>query len=202
MINEKFLRDEYEAKGCSVSDISKKLNCSQGKVNYWLSRFEIPKRSISEAVYLKNNPNGDPFAYSAPSTQNEWFLYGMGLGLFWGEGNKMNKNAVRLGNTDPDLILVFLKFLKQTYKIKESKLRFGLQIFSDMSSEAAKDFWCKKLSVKPSQFQKVIVTESGSIGTYRNKTRHGVLTVYFSNTKLRDIIMNAIEKLRKESKPT
>jgi hypothetical protein len=39
-------------------------------------------------------------------------------------------------------------------------------------------------------------------GTYRNKTKHGVLTVYFSNTKLRDIIMDAIEELRRSCKPT
>ncbi len=34
----------------SVAEISKHFKCSQNKINYWLERFEIPKRNISEAM--------------------------------------------------------------------------------------------------------------------------------------------------------
>jgi len=118
--------------------------------------------------------------------------YIIGIGLFWGEGNKMNKNSVRLGNTDPELILCFLDFMKRCYHIDISRLRFGIQIFSDSSAKEALHFWSEKLQVPDSQFQKVVITESGKIGTYRNKNTTGVLTIYFSNTKLRDTICDAI----------
>lgn len=35
------------------------------------------------------------------------------------------------------------------------------------------------------------------MGTYRKKTQHGVLTLYFNNKKLRDIIIGEIEKMKK-----
>ncbi len=182
----------------SVSAIAKEYQCSEGRVNYWIKKFSIPKRTISEAVYIQNNPKGDPFRVRKPQTDQEWFLYGIGIGLYWGEGNKLNDHAIRLGNTDPDLLLIFLKFLKTFFNVDAERLRFGLQIFSAIDPSVAKEFWIRKLSISSKQFQKVIVSKSlHKRGTYRKKSQYGVLTIYFSNTKLRDTIVGAIERLRK-----
>ena len=202
MISKEYLLREYRDNKYSTSKIAKKLKCSPNKVTYWLQKHNIKKRTISEAVYAQSNPNGDPFEVQCPSTNRDWFLLGLGLGLYWGEGTKSNRHSVRLGNTDPKLILMFLKFLDSAYKINKSKLHFGLQIFSDMNPEEALRFWMEELVVSRSQFQKVIVTPSRGEGTYRKKTQHGVLTIYFNNKKLRDIIVGAIQELQNEAKPS
>ncbi len=199
MIGKNFLQKEYVTFGHSLHEIALGLGCSDNKVAYWLQKHNIPKRTISEAIYLQNNPSGDPFRFNKPSNYKDWFLYGIGLGLFWGEGNKVNKHSVRLGNTDPALIRVFLDFLVKIYRIDESKLRFGLQIFSDTSPDMAKKYWIDQLKVNDKQFQKVVVTKTNKKGTYRNKNKYGVLTIYFSNIKLRDNIISAITKLQTTS---
>lgn len=201
MIEEKGLRTLYLEQKMSVSQIADRYNCSQNKVTYWLQKYGIGRRSISEAVYIRSNPLGDPFRFKQPCTSEEWFLYGLGVGLFWGEGNKVNKNAVRLGNTDIDLIRNFLSFLRSVYQIEEGKLRFGLQLFNDISKNRALEYWSSGLGVSKEQFQRVVVTKSVQKGTYRRKSDFGVLTVYFSNTKLRDTIISAITELR-ERKPS
>ena len=122
-------------------------------------------------------------------------LYGLGLGLYWGEGNKKNLNSVRLGNTDPKLIKKFLEFLETVYFIDKRRLRFGLQIFNDMDSRRVLLFWQKELGISSSRFYKVTVTPTRGIGTYREKTKYGVLSIYFHNKKLRDVICSEIEKL-------
>lgn len=160
MLRESNLRQLYLDNKKSVSYIANKYECSQNKVNYWLQKYGIPKRSISDAVYQQLNPNGDPFKLRTPSTEEEWFLYGMGLGLYWGEGNKMNNHAVRLGNTDPDLLRTFLEFLNVFFSIDLNRLHFGLQIFTDIDSKVAKEYWCKKLSLRSEQFQKIIISQS------------------------------------------
>ena len=104
MLDRDFLIQQYIREQKSVRNIAKSLSCSENKVNYWLKKYNIPKRTISEAVYLKSNPEGDPFTFKCPRDKDEWFLYGLGLGLFWGEGYIMNKTSVRLGNCDPALI--------------------------------------------------------------------------------------------------
>jgi len=195
MIPKYFLEKLYLNDKRSVAQIAKQLNCSQGRIDYWLDVHEIKKRSISDAQYINHNPQGDPFLLTDRKDVETAFLQGLGLGLYWGEGNKKNTHAVRLGNTDPRLIRTFLAYLKEIWNIDEKKLRFGLQIFSDMNPESALNFWAKELGVPKSTFQKVIVTKSGKVGTYREKTKHGVVTLYFHNKKLRDLICDAIEKI-------
>lgn len=195
-ISKTYLIREYVRRKKSVAEIADQLKCSENKVTYWLKGYLIQKRSISDALYTKHNPNGDPFKFKKPSTPEEWFLFGLGLGLYWGEGNKKNKMAVRLGNSDPRLIKKFLEFLYTTYAVEEHKVRFGLQIFNDMNPQKVLSFWCEQLHVGKEKFGKVIVTKSRGIGTYREKTNYGVLTIYVSNTKLRNMICSEIEKLK------
>jgi len=199
VLEKRLLEEYYVNKYHSVAYIAHELGCSENKVNYWLRKHGIPKRSISEAQYIKQNPHGDPFSFIAPTTQQQWFLFGIGLGLWWGEGNKTNRTSLRLGNTDPDLLKYFLLFLRELFQIDVTRLRFGLQIFTDIDPVAAQQFWCRTLHISPSQFQKVVVSKSVARGTYRKKSEYGVLTIYFSNTKIRDSIYRAIETLRTTS---
>lgn len=179
----------------SSSQIADKLKCSISGVNYWLAKYNIPKRSISDAVYFKCNPTGDPFSINRPLNIEEGILYGLGLGLYWGEGNKRNTNSLRLANTDPKLVKKYIEFLTKIYEIRQNKLKFGLQIFGDINGEESLGFWVKYLGVKKSQFQKVVYIKKRGGGTYKHSAKYGVLIVYFNNKKLRDIICGAIEKL-------
>lgn len=201
MLPKDLLSELYVKQKLSAKQISQKFNCSENKVHYWINKYKIPKRSISEATYQRANPFGDPFKFNRPVSQNDYFLYGLGLGLFWGEGNKANPSAVRLGNTDPALIKYFINFLVKIYQIDKDKLRFGIQIFTDTPPQKARAFWCKKLSVKPTQFHKTTITKQGKVGSYTRKVQHGVLTVYFSNKKLRDMIVGAIAELQNSKLP-
>jgi hypothetical protein len=185
----------YLTEGKSMKEVSLLLHCSVNQVSYWMRRYNIQSRSISAGVYARRNPTGDPFLVRYPKSVDDAVLYGIGLGLYWGEGTKSNKSSIRLGNTDPRLIKKFLAFLDSAYGIRKEKLHFGLQIFSDMSPRLALSFWQKELHADKSQFQKVIVTPSRGRGTYGKKIKHGVLTVYYNNKKLRDILCLAIEKL-------
>ncbi len=196
-LSKEILEELYIRKKQSVAAISKELRCSEHKVNYWLGKFSIAKRSISDSVYLYHNPLGDPFLIRQPQTLEDAILFGLGVGLYWGEGTKSNKLCVRLGNTDPALIKRFVEFLIKVCGITKHKLRFGLQVFSDMSPRQALAFWQKELKMPKGQFfLKVVVTPARSLGTYRNKTKHGVLTVYYGNKKLQNILCQMIENMK------
>ncbi len=199
MFARKVLYDLYVKDKLSVPLVAHRLNCSEHKVNYWLQKHGIQKRSISDALYTAWNPNGDPFSVRKIKSLDDARLYGLGVGLYWGEGTKRDKNSVRLGNSDPQLIKKFLEFLRKIYAIDEKKLRFGLQIFSDMNKKEALTFWTKSLGVSEKQFfPTIIVTPHRGIGNYRHKTKYGVATIHFSNTKLRDILCDSIEKISME----
>jgi Homeodomain-like domain-containing protein len=197
IVSEASLRRFYSKKGFSVAQIAKRFKCSQHRVDYWLKRYNIQKRSISDALYRRHNPNGDPFEIRSIHSQETALLLGLGLGLYWGEGNKRNPSAIRLGNTDPLLIRKFIQFLRDILGVSITKLRFGLQVFSDMSPTKAKRIWLghlRGLGIVPEQFQRPIVTPARSAGTYHEKTQWGVLTVYCSNIKLKRILDEMLAK--------
>jgi hypothetical protein len=194
VIDKKTLTKYYTEDRLSMSDIALKLDCSVNKVVYWMNVHKMERRSISDAIYIKHNPNGDPFTLKPIKTKSDAELLGMGLGLYWGEGTKSNKHCVRLGNTDPSLLKTFILFLTELFGVKKSDMRFGLQIFTDINPSEAMEYWTRELGVEASQFYKIVVTISGSIGTYRKKSQYGVVTVYYHNKKLRDIVVNMLPR--------
>lgn len=191
-LSKKILQHQYSSQKKSVAEISKLHHCSQNKINYWLSKYGIEKRSISEAVYIKNNPNGDPFKFILPNNIEDAKLFGMGIGLYWGEGNKLNKNVVRLGNSDPALLKIFINFLIKFFNIDKRDLKYHVHIFSDIPTEVALAFWKKQMEAKDKQFYKPTITISRKLGTYRKKSEYGVLTVYYANTKLRNKLISLL----------
>lgn len=194
-MNKQILEKYYLKQKKSSREIAFIFNKSESGINYWIKKHDIPKRTISDAVYLKHNPKGDPFELREIKTLELAELKGFGLGLFWGEGNKKNKTSIRLGNTDHNLIKKFIEFLVKICKINKNKLRFSLQIFSDINPIEAKNFWKNGLKIKESQFsKKITVSISKKAGNYKNKMKYGVLTVYYHNKKLRDIIVNMLPK--------
>lgn len=194
MIPKAKLQELYVRKGLSMQQVAVKLKCSVNTVVYWMDSHGIQRRSMSDAIYNWHNPNGDPFYFKYPKNVKEAYLFGMGLGLYWGEGTKANKNSMRLANSDPELLLMFISFLEKTFEIDPRDLRFCLQIFSDLNKQEVLNFWTKKLKMNKNQFGKVIVTISGSIGTYRNKSEHGVVTIYYHNKKLRDLLVSLLPR--------
>ena len=195
IILKEVLFDFYVKKKYSTSKISGIFNCSENKINYWLKKYSIQKRTISDAIYELRNPNGDPFSIKEPKNLEQGILFGLGLGLYWGEGLKRGKGAVRLTNTDPKLIKKFIEFLEKVFTIDRNKLRFSIQIFQDLSSKEVLQYWSKELGVKKSQFYKIIVSKVRGKGTYKYKSEHGVIIVCFNNMKLKRIILNMIEKV-------
>src|SRR3989344_806379 len=137
MLDKNKLYDLYIDKRKSKQEIADIFQCSLHKVSYWMDKYLIKTRTISDAIYIKHNPNGDPFTFISPKNSEEAKLFGLGLGLYWGEGTKANLNSVRLGNTDPKLLKRFVEFLIKFFGIKKSDFTFGLQIFTDISPDEA-----------------------------------------------------------------
>lgn len=189
--------DLYISQRKSAAEIAEEYNFSVSKINYWLTKHSIPKRSISEGVYQKRNPKGDPFDFKEPQNMEDSFIFGLGIGLFWGEGNKKNKHAVRLGNTDPKLIRAFVKFLETIFKVDKNKFRFGIQVFNDSNPKEVLKFWSKELGFPKNHFLPTIVVSTIRWqGTYKTKSKHGVLTVYVNNKKLKNRLTALIENIR------
>ncbi|MCR4264359.1 MAG: hypothetical protein NUV98_06605 [Candidatus Roizmanbacteria bacterium] len=182
--------------GKSMKEISQILHCSQNKIVYWMNKYGITRRMRSEAVYIKANPLGDPFNIKQKLLPEDRFLLGLGIGLYWGEGEKVSKYSVRVANTDPYLILTFSRFLKEICRVKTDKMRYSIVCFNDTDTFQAQQYWSKLLGVPAVKFGKIVQIPKQGKGIYKRKSKFGVCTLTVSNMKLKEWIMKEVNKLK------
>ncbi len=176
-------------------DISQTLECSIHKVAYWLTKYEIPRRSLADANYAKYNPSGDPFQIKNDLSLAEERLHSLAIGLFWGEGNKRFLTGIKICNSDPDLILQWCSFLRTICQVREDKIHFHLQTFKDNNLILAKEYWANKLSVSPARIRTSKPIPSQGKGTYKRISVYGVISVDVYNTHFRAWMMEQLYKL-------
>jgi len=171
----------------SMMEIAEKTHLSYHQVVYWMKNYNISRRTRSEANYLKYNPIGDPFRIKKIKTKRDSKLFNLGIGLFLGEGTKKNKFSVMLSNSDPKIIKLFLAFLTNICGIQRDKLKAALNVFDDVDLQEALNFWQKETKIPKERFTKSTIRKARD-GTYKNKSKYGTITVYISNTKLKQFI--------------
>lgn len=176
-----------------MKEISYLLGCSPNKVVYWMRKYKIKRRSRSEAAYIKHNPKGNPFLIKSDLSSDEKLLYGLGIGIYWGEGNKKSRYASAVANTDPNILKIFTRFLLEICRLQTDKLRYSIVCFNDTDPEEARIYWAKKLEISPKKFGKIVQIPSQGKGTYKKKSQFGVCTISVSNTKLKAWMMEQIE---------
>jgi len=189
------LKTLYDS-GLSMMQISKKLKVSHSKIAYWMKQYNIPRRSIKKAAYIKHNPSGNPFKIKKIKLKKDYFIYALGMGIYWGEGNKADKYSVRVGTSDPTMILKFKEFLIKICKVQEKKLKYSLICFKNSSVKKAKHYWSKKLGIKPTQLGKITQIKSLGKGSYHKTSTYGVCTIYVFNIKLKKWILDQLKFLK------
>lgn len=186
MISKSILENLY-SNGLSMTDIAKKMSVSENQVVYWMNQYKIPRRDRSQASYLKSNPNGDPFIISLLDSNEKLALFSVGIGLFLGEGTKKTDHSVSFTNSDPKIIKLYLRFIREICGVKEFKIRAWLNIFDDSKLEKALTYWSNITNIQQERFYKTTVRRR-KVGTYKNKNLYGTITILVGNKKLLHII--------------
>ncbi len=186
----------------SASSIASELHLGRDRVLGILKRNSVQLRTRSEQAYIQHNNGVVPYAISDPKNNYDFMLMGLGIGIYWGEGNKVNEYSVRVGNTDPDLILMFVKYLIEICGVHQHKITYSLQVFNDTDPDVALDYWMGKLGCTRDKIMpSVVITPPQGKGSYRKKSKYGVMTVYYNSKQLKQYIMGEIESIKKLTMP-
>jgi hypothetical protein len=187
----------YKNKGLSGMQISGKLKISDSVVRYWLTKQNIKKRTISEAITNVNITkfNKKPFKLKNNFSKLDNELKIAGVMLYWGEGAKTG-GTIKFANSDPEMIKIFLNFLRKICGIYEERLKVLIHMYPDHNENELKNFWSRTTSVSLSRFYKSHI-HHGKIGTYKTKSKYGTLAINYSDKKLLKILLGWIEQYKK-----
>lgn len=218
---------ESRKKGMSYSQIEKLLGIPRSTLSGWLSNLPISAeasmriskrgRAISTAALVKRNKqqtiDAENRARSARHrsranigviSRRELLL--LGVALYWAEGFKranrrngrsVTYHAVSFTNSDPGIIAVFVRFLREICAVDDRKIYLSLRIFPGQGEDQIKGYWSRVTGLPLSQFRKTYrgISISSSRKRPFNRLENGTLRIAVGDTLLFHKILGCIDAL-------
>ena len=134
-------------------------------------------------------------------------LFFLGIALYWAEGHKrplmragreISWHPISLTNSDPKLVKIFLKFLKNICGIPKNRVRASLRLFKHMDEKESIRYWVKEIGIPEENFEKTYYGISKSSMGRRpfNRLPYGVIQIRISDTRIFHKIMGWIEGIK------
>ena len=186
----------YSKQKLSMAQVASKLSLSPSTVRYWLDKNGVKRRSINEAIdsWYLTKFNKKPFQLKTTLTEELKVLKTTGIMLYWGEGAK-TENVVKFVNSDPEMIRIFLRFLREVCGIQENRLKALIHVYPDHDENKLKSFWVNLTNIKKEHFYKSYLHE-GKNGTYRNKSKWGTITINYPDKHLLELLLEWINEYK------
>lgn len=204
---------------------------SKSTLSLWLKDInlsEAAKQKISKRVYAKSiaglikrnkaqthkamlrAKHARKEARSEISKLSNKELKLIGLSLYWAEGYKrlivkdgreVSYHPISFTNSDPTMIKIFLRYIREILKVQETKISANLRIFEHMSEKNTLKFWIKETDIEKEKFSKTFVSKHPLSTSKRpfNRLPFGVIQIRINDTQLFHTIMGGIEGLKEQS---
>lgn len=180
----------------SVPEIAKKLNVSLDAAYYFFRRHNLRRRNLSEQNAVRFSRKPLSFKIKEQLSKNETELKILGVILYWGEGYKAGEGgSIDFANSDPEMIRVFLKFLRIICGIKENKLRVYMYCYANQHPVKLIKYWSHVTKIPSSQFSKPYIRKDYRLGK-EGKMRYGLVHIRYNDKKLWQVIMGWLEEYK------
>jgi hypothetical protein len=165
--------EKLRTRGYSLSEISHILKIYKSTASVWLKDIELnqkaqkrlEKRHIlgqykaMQTVKIKRdlikNKIDEISVHSIKNIKLNKELYKLLCSfLFWTEGGKSTDSYVFFTNSDPKMVATFVKLIRNSYELDESKFRALVHIHKYHDEKEIKNFWSKITDFPLAQFSK------------------------------------------------
>jgi hypothetical protein len=140
-------------------EIATKLGVSYNTAAVWVREHPLTYEERRGKMFLGGAVPRPEFDEKTRLNRYEERLKWFGLGIYAGEGTKSDAD-VSICNSDPVIVLCFLKFLRKLFRINERRLRASLQLKDFHDAKKMTRWWSSITRIPISQFTKPVVTKS------------------------------------------
>jgi transposase-like protein len=206
-------RDE----GLAIKAIARRLGVARSSVSVWVRDIELrPDQRQALQRYDPQLRGSAAVAARYRTLQRDYQAAGRtraragddplhlaGCMLYWAEGAKA-RNSLRFGNSDPDMMRLFMRFLREGCAVVDSQITVYITCYvgDSLSQEAIETFWLGILGLDRSSLRKTAVNRQPSSSKQAGrKLPHGVCAVHISSTELVQNVYGAIQEYAGIDKP-
>ncbi len=202
-------------KGLSINQIVSKAGYSKASVSVWVRDIILTKRqknkmsergrSVESIEKRRINRLANEHVkrriiideakkeFTKISSQE---LKLIGVILYLGEGAKKKMGTVAMSNSDPVIIKIVLRFLREICKVPEEKFRGQIHTFAHANIEKTETYWSEITGIPRKQFYKTYIKPSSASLQKRKTLPFGTFDVSVHDTKLLLTILGWIEKIK------
>ena len=197
---EKIRAREMRRSGRSIKSISRELFVSPGSVSVWCRDIKLTseqtlnlEKNMRDPYYGKRLENVNKQKSIREGKEQHYFkkgrelvgvlskrdLFIAGIALYWAEGYKKD-HQVGLGSSDPEMIKVFIKWLKECFGYTDDDLilRVTINESHEYRIEDITKYWSETLNIPLEQFRKPFYQRVKWQKEYENPEEYyGVLRV-------------------------
>lgn len=174
----------YREKGYSYNMISEKIGVNKSTLSNWLNKIpfspneEVIKRVGSaklKSALFKHNQKIKEITEMKSLAEKEigkvakrdlWFL---GIGLYWGEGNKSNE-GIGFSNSNPETIRIIISWFKEICHLKNKNFNPFVHIYPDNNIEETINYWSKLIDIPKKQFGKTYIDKRNNKSRTKRRT--------------------------------
>lgn len=199
---------ELRKDGKSVREIAKVIRASKGSISYWVrdvkltneQKIKLIEKQKMKGLVGRNNHSENCFQKrllcqneGRKMAKNCTKEYVMGCMLFWAEGTK-SRTSVIFSNTDEDMVVFFVNFLKKYFGCQEDdfSLRLDAYLNNGLTASDLEKFWVEKLGLNMNCLRKSVFKRGDENG---GKYPHGVCYVMIHNVNVVQKIYGSIQEL-------
>jgi AcrR family transcriptional regulator len=195
--------------GLSMKDIARHVGVSLSSVSLWVRDIELDDVQHASLRCRAARRRGEATAARARAVRRQAQdrgrerarrsdpLHIAGCMLFWAEGDKQ-RNSVRLSNSDPDLLRLFVAFLRGCYDAEVARIAVTCYLFADHleRQREIENFWLRTLGLPRSSLRKSIVNVYSKYSQKKrcNKLPYGTCKVAYCDTAVAHSIYGAIQE--------
>ncbi len=181
----KFLYYEQEM---SAREIAEVVGVSIDAMYYFMRHNNLVRRNLSEQNASRFKRKPPSFVFKRKLSQGEQSLKIAGIMLYWAEGfQSRDATIVDFANSKPEMIALFMKFLRHICGINKTKIRAYLYCFRNQNVPTLIRFWSKLTSIPKSQFTKPYVRKDFDVEKV-GKMKYGLLHVRYYDKKLLNLL--------------
>jgi len=207
-------------KGLSIIQIANILKVSKGAVSLWVRDVPLTKEQ-REILYENSRTKNTYDARHAGAIVNKekfsklrdtWveegkikardknYLHLIGCMLYWCEGTrKNNNNRVTFTNANPNMMKLFVTFLRDIFKVDKEKIIVTLKHYDDIVSlKDAESYWLDILGLNSKSLRKSTLNYYiDHVGKINSKLKYGTCKITVYRTDIIQHIYGAISEYSK-----
>ena len=181
------VKELYYTQGLTAQEVGENLGTTSSVVYKFMKRKRLPRRAIQESNRIRFEKTSLSFKIKTNLNLKEENLRIAGIMLYWAEGSRGKSRhhnwTVEFANSNPAMIKVFLRFLREICSITETRLRLHLYCYADQNLKTLQEFWTKETRIPLVQFTKPFIRED-----FRNdksgKMKYGMVHIRYSDKRL------------------